>query len=376
MRRGSVRDTRLDGAVCFGTEENVLRSPSASELLQPVDAGEPLDLDAVLHFMREHLDEPPAALEARRFGGGSSNLTYLLTDGEREWVLRRPPSGPLLPTAHDMAREFRVLSALLDTGVAVPRPLALCSDSGPLGAPFYIMERKRGIVVRTDIPAEIGDSEARRRKASLAVIDAMAALHAVDWRGVGLGEGFGKPDGYLVRQLRRWREQWQRSRDREVPEVERLAMWLAAHIPESPPAAIVHGDFRLENCMLHPESLRVVAIFDWEMSTIGDPLADLGWALAYWPTPGDPAAWRESVPAVSVLPGFPSRAELMEHYAALTGRDLAHLRFYQALGLYKLAIIAQGIHRRVTAGQIRLKHAVGMGERVAMIAAAGVSLVD
>ena len=344
---------------------------SPTEMLQPVNDAEPLDLDAVLVFMRAHVPDPPEALTAARFGGGSSNLTYLLSDGKREWVLRRPPTGHLLPTAHDMAREYRVLTALADTGVPVARTIALCTDAGILGAPFYLMERKRGIVVRTEIPPEIGASAERRRAASLAVIDAMAALHAVDWHAVGLGEGFGKPDGYLARQLKRWHEQWERSKDREIPAIDRIEQWLAHRLPASPPATIVHGDFRLENCMLDPDSLRVVAIFDWEMSTLGDPLADLGWTLAYWPSLDDPPALRDAMPAVSTLPGFPSRADLIAHYEAATGRRMQDIRFYHALALYKLAIIAQGIHRRISAGQIQLERAAGIRERVAKIAEAG-----
>jgi aminoglycoside phosphotransferase (APT) family kinase protein len=349
---------------------------SATEKLQSVGDQEPLDLSAVLRFMRENLTDPPQHLTAQRFGGGSSNLTYLLSDGEREWVLRRPPSGPLLPTAHDMAREYRVLSALATTDVPVARPLALCTDQSILGATFYLMERRRGFIVRDQVPPEVGDDVGRRRAVSFAVIDAMASLHGVDWRKVGLAEGFGKPEGYLARQLRRWHEQWERSKTQEVPALDQLETWLAARVPESLPATIVHGDFRLENCMIDAHSLRVVAIFDWEMSTLGDPLADLGWALAYWPEATDPPTWRQSMATVSTLPGFPTRAELIDRYESMSGRSVRAVRFYQVFALYKLAIIAQGIFRRVTGGQIQLAHAQAeqFGDRVAMIAQTGVEV--
>jgi len=349
------------------------REASVTEKLQHVGDQEPLNLAAVLRFMHESLPDPPEHLTAQRFGGGSSNLTYLLTDGEREWVLRRPPSGPLLPTAHDMAREYRVLSALATTDVPVARPLALCTDHSVLGATFYLMERRRGFIVREQVPPEVGDDVGRRRAVSFAVIDAMATLHGVDWRTVGLGEGFGKPDGYLERQLRRWHEQWERSKTQELPVIDRLEAWLAARVPQSPPATIVHGDFRLENCMIDVDSLRVVAIFDWEMSTLGDPLADLGWALAYWPEATDPPMWRQSMATISTLPGFPTRAELVARYEAMSGRSVGAVRFYQVFALYKLAIIAQGIFRRVTGGQIQLAHAHAehFGDRVAMIAQTG-----
>ena len=347
---------------------------SPTEQLQAVAADEPFDLDAVRAFMRAHVDASVDSLSALRFGGGSSNLTYLLRSGEREWVLRRPPAGPLLPTAHDMAREFRVLSALADTDVPVARPLALCTDAAVLGAPFYVMERKRGVIVRESVPPEIGADATRREALSLALIDAMVRLHRVDWRAVGLGEGFGKPDGYLGRQLRRWHEQWVRSKTDELPEIDALERWLAAHLPPSPDTTIVHGDFRLENCMVDPAALRVVAIFDWEMSTLGDPLADLGWALAYWPRPADPPAWRDAMGGVSLLPGFPARDALIAAYERCSGRSVANVRFYEVLALYKLTIIAQGIYRRFTGGQIYLERLKQIGGRVRMIAQAGCAL--
>ncbi len=353
-----------------------LPPPSATERLLPVAAHEPIDVEAVLGFLASHLDDAPPALTLRRFGGGSSNLTYLLSDGTREWVLRRPPPGPLLPTAHDMAREFRVLSALTRTDVPIARPLALCTDPAVLGAPFYIMERRRGFVVRDQVPPELGDAPARRRRASMALIDAMAKLHAVDWRSVGLAEGFGKPTGYLERQLSRWHEQWLRSKTRELATVDRLAEWLRGRVPVSPATTIVHGDFRLENCLLDPDSLDVVAIFDWEMSTLGDPLADLGWTLAYWPGPDDPPIWRTAIGSVSAEPGFPDRAALVARYQELTGRDVSAAQFYEVLALYKLAIIAQGIYRRAKNGQIPAERIDAIGERVDQIAGAGCAVAE
>jgi aminoglycoside phosphotransferase (APT) family kinase protein len=189
-----------------------------------------------------------------------------------------------------------------------------------------------------------------------------------------LGEGFGRPHGYLERQLRRWHEQWSRSKTREIPEIDELDELVRGRVPVSPAATIVHGDFRLENCMLDPQTLDVVAIFDWEMSTLGDPLADLGYALAYWPSADDPPVWREAVPSVSAEPGFASRAELIERYASLTGRNVDAIQFYQALALYKLSIIAEGIYRRVTDGQIHLPNRDRISERVAHIARAGLAI--
>jgi aminoglycoside phosphotransferase (APT) family kinase protein len=347
---------------------------SATEQLQAVCDRDPIDLDAVTVFLGAHIVDPPRSLTAKRFGGGASNYTFLLSDGSREWVLRRPPVGKLLPTAHDMAREHRVLAALAHTDVPVAKPLALCTDVSVIGAPFYIMERCRGFLVRDRVPPELGAAPERRHRAGLSMIDALVKLHAVDWQAAGLGEGFGRPQGYLERQLKRWHEQWLRSKTREIPEIDRLEAWLTKRLPESAPATVVHGDFRLENCMLDPRTLDVVAIFDWEMSTLGDPLADLGYALAYWPSINDPPVWREAVPSVSTQPGFATRDELIERYAAQAGRRVDTIQFYQALALYKLSIIAEGIYRRLSDGQIHLPQRAGIAERVAQVARAGMAI--
>jgi len=359
-----------------GAMDNTLPPASPTERLQPLGAREPIDVDAIVAFLAAHVPDPPRTLTVRRFGGGSSNLTYLLSDGAREWVLRRPPPGPLLPTAHDMAREFRVISALTGTNVPVARPIALCTDPALLGAPFYLMERRRGFVVRDEVPPELGDSPARRQRASLALIEAMAKLHTVDWRAVGLADGFGKPSGYVERQLNRWHEQWARSKTTEIADLDRLEEWLRARVPVSPATTIVHGDFRLENCLLDPHSLDVVAIFDWEMSTLGDPLADLGWTLAYWPGAGDPPIWRAAIGSVSAEPGFPGRDLLVAHYQHLTGFGVDDIRFYEVLALYKLTIIAQGIYRRARNGQIPAERIDEIAARVGKIAAAGRAVAE
>jgi aminoglycoside phosphotransferase (APT) family kinase protein len=273
-----------------------------------------------------------------------------------------------------MVREHRVLAALANTNVPAAKPLALCTDPSVIGAPFYIMERSRGFLVRDKVPPELGEASERRHAVGRSMIDALAKLHAVDWQAVGLGEGFGRPHGYLERQLRRWHEQWVRSKTREIPKIDQLEAWLAQRVPESAAATIVHGDFRLENCMLDPHTLDVVAIFDWEMSTLGDPLADLGYALAYWPSANDPVVWQKAVPSISVEPGFASRDELIDRYASETGRPVGAMQFYQAFALYKLSIIAEGIYRRVSDGQIHLPHRERITERVAQIAQAGLAI--
>ena len=295
--------------------------------------------------------EASASLTIERIRGGHSNETFYVTHDAEQYVLRRPPLGPLLPTAHDVGREYRVLCALAATNVPVPRPILLCEDTSVIGAPFYLMERIPGAVIRAKLPPAFAEDEAARRGLGEALIDALAELHAVDWQAVGLDD-FGKPQGYLERQLRRWTGQLDASRTRPLPDLDAVTAWLRAHLPESPPATIVHGDYRLDNLIVAPEPpARIRAIVDWEMATIGDPLADLGYLLSFWAEPDDPlfaladAAWR-----VTAQPGFPTRAQLVARYAARTGRQLEHVSFYVALAIWKLAILLEGSYKRHLSG--------------------------
>jgi aminoglycoside phosphotransferase (APT) family kinase protein len=335
-----------------------------------VRADEQLDEQAIQAYLRAHMPEASEPLVVQQFGGGHANLTYLLRMGTREWVLRRPPLGPTLPTAHDMKREFRVLSALADTGVAVPRPLLWCEDVSVLGVPFYLMERRHGFVIRDDFPPEMGNDLHKRQQVSAATVDALAALHAVDWQAAGL-QTFGRPSGYLERQLRRWPEQWVRAKTREVPALDRVIAWLQQHRPESPPATIVHGDYKLDNLLFDAaDASRVVAILDWEMATLGDPLADLGWLLSYWPQPDDSAERLAGWRVVTVEPGFMSRREIVARYEERTRRYARAIDFYEIFGLYKNAVIIEGIYARFVAGQTRDERFADFGKRVEMFAAA------
>ena len=264
-------------------------------------------------------------------------------------MLLRLPRGPLLPTAHDVLREYRVLKALNTTRVPVPRVLLACDDTGIIGAPFYLMERVHGLVIRSELPP-YGSDSAGRAAISRALIDALAALHGVDWRAVGL-EDFGKPEGYIERQIRRWTGQLDKSRQRPLPDLDAVTAWLVQHLPVSGPATIVHGDYRLDNAMYAGDRPEVIAIFDWEMATIGDPLADLGYLLSHWYEPTDPEpefapeAWK-----VMKQPGFLSREEITEYYAARTGRSVRDMAFYEALAIWKLAILLEGSYSRHRAG--------------------------
>jgi aminoglycoside phosphotransferase (APT) family kinase protein len=304
----------------------------------------------VTRFLREQVPGARAPFAFELISGGRSNLTYLVRDAQgATFVLRRPPLGHVLPTAHDMAREFRVLRGLAGTDVPAPRPLALCEDASVNEMAFYVMTHCPGVVPSEGLPAGFAATPDERRRMGQALVDTLVRLHAVDFRAAGLSE-LGRPDGYLERQVRRWSQQWERSRTAPLPEVEELLRRLAAALPPSPAPAVVHGDYRLGNMAFAPaDPGRVVAVFDWEMATLGDPLADLGYTLIYWKDPGDPDYTR--LPLFTDQPGFPRRAEIAEAYAKQSGRDVAHVDFYQVLALTKLAVISEGIYARHLQGK-------------------------
>ncbi|HEY7357919.1 MAG TPA: phosphotransferase family protein [Ktedonobacterales bacterium] len=309
-----------------------------------------VDEAALQRYLAERLPGADGALTAERVIAGHSNETFFITWGSQSWVLRRPPLGPLLPTAHDVLREYRVLAALAKTPVPVPQPVLACEDTSVIGAPFYLMERKRGVVIREMLPAFV-DTPTARRDLGLALVDVLATLHSVDWRAAGL-EGFGKPEGYLERQVRRWMGQLDGARNREIPELDQVSEWLKAHLPGSPPATIVHGDYRMDNVMFADGlPTQVIAILDWEMSTLGDPLADLGYLLSFWRQADDPEPGYVSPSGrISEAEGFPTRQELAERYAEQTGRRIKDVAFYQALAIWKLAVLLEGSYKRHLAG--------------------------
>ena len=310
---------------------------------------EGVDLERLREYFTDHVpDATGAPLSAELIAGGRSNLTYRITDGGHTWVLRRPPLAHVLPTAHDMAREYRVLRALADTEVPVPRTLALCEDRDVNGAPFYVMELVDGVILRTaDELATLSPDQAAA--CSRQLIDVLARLHSIDFDVIGLGD-FGHPDGFLERNVRRWGEQWQRSKTRELSGVDELARRLTAAMPESGPPAIVHGDYRLDNTMLAPDDPgRIVAVLDWEMSTLGDPLTDVGLFLLYWGYRDGGAV--ASPWAVTGGSGFLSRDEIIARYAQQSGRTIDTLDFYVVLASYKLAVILEGINARFQMGK-------------------------
>lgn len=299
-------------------------------------------------FLDEHgLGAGP--LDAEMVGDGHSNITYLISRGSDRWVLRRPPRPPLPPSAHDVLREAQLLIGVQDADARTPAVLLTCDDEAVIGAPFYVMEEVKGDVITTSIPDPL-DTPGGRRAIADELVDALVEIHAVDWRACGLG-GYGKPTGYLARQLRRFTGLWEHNRTREVPAVEKVTAWLTEHMPESPPATIVHGDYRLGNTMFAPGSpARLVAIFDWELSTIGDPLADLGYLTATYAEPQDADGTLFELGSVTTREGFPARDELIARYEERSGRSMASVRWYQALALWKSAVFLEGSYARLLAG--------------------------
>ncbi|MFI1991139.1 phosphotransferase family protein [Actinoplanes sp. NPDC020271] len=294
-----------------------------------------------LEKLQAYLDSPP--LTGTMFAGGRSNLTYAVTDGTNRWVLRRPPLGHVLPTAHDMAREHKVLAALSAAGFPAPEPVLLCDDVSVIGAPFYLMEHVDGKIYRDASDLE----EVDLHGLTLTLVDTLADLHSLDPEKIGLGD-FGKPEGFNARQVRRWKQQLDASRSRDLSGIEELHARLATDIPAGGPGAVVHGDFRLDNVLIG-ENQQVNAVLDWEMSTLGDPLSDLALMLVY---AGRPLLVKDGRPFAPIdLPGHPTLDEMAARYAERSGRDVSDLHWYVAFAAFKLAVILEGVHYRYTKGQ-------------------------
>ncbi|HVN04137.1 MAG TPA: phosphotransferase family protein [Bryobacteraceae bacterium] len=327
----------------------------------PIREGEQIDTPALAAYLRGKLPGVESGLTVRQFPGGHSNLTYLLEAGQCQYVLRRPPLGPVAPKAHDMAREYNVLGAVNPLFPQAPRVFLLCEDPPVIGAVFFIMERRHGLVLRREIPAAYASDPDFGRRVSEAFVDCLAALHAVDVSQVVLG----KPAGFLERQVTGWAERWRRAQTDELPRMDELIAWLNRRLPVSPAPTLVHNDYKLDNLMLDTaDPGRVEAVLDWEMATAGDPLVDLGCVMCYWPEAADPPVRRDALSSITTLPGWFTRAQLVDRYARLTGREVTGLGYYEVFGIFKIAVVLQQIYFRYRRGQTRDERFSNFGQRV------------
>jgi aminoglycoside phosphotransferase (APT) family kinase protein len=331
----------------------------------PVREGEEFDRDKVACFLREHIDGlADVPMEVRQYPTGASNLTYFIRIGEWEAVLRRPPLGPLPPKAHDMEREAMLLEKLHPVFPLAPKPYVICRDVSVLGAAFYVMEHRRGVVIDDAFPPGVKPTPDLCRRISEAMVDTLVKLHDIDWREAGLAS-MGRPTGFLERQVKGWIMRYEKAKTDEIPEVAPLVRWLLENVPESPAPTVIHNDYKLNNILWDTEDVaQPVAVLDWEMTTIGDPLFDLAVALSYWVRPDDPEELTHVLPTVTTYPGFISREEFIERYARKSGRDLSSLHFYLTFAYFKNAVILQQIYARWRRGQTKDKRFASFGEWV------------
>jgi aminoglycoside phosphotransferase (APT) family kinase protein len=309
-----------------------------------------VDPNNLQQWLREKLGGESVPLEIVRVGDGRSNETFLIRQGKAEYILRRPPHGPLPPTAHDVLREWRMLSALYGSALAVPQPVIACQDTAVIGAPFYLMTKVEGYVIRDQLPA-IFDNDQSRENIAYQLIKTLVTLHSLDFQALGLGD-LGRPDGYIARQLKRWTGLWEVNQTRSLPDLEWVSAWLERNLPASPSTTIVHGDYKLDNVVVAPENPpRITAVLDWEMATLGDPLADLGYLFSFWVNAGEPLIpYATDMGKITFQPGFMPKEAAAKLYEELSGRTVANLRFYEVLAIWKLAILREGNYKRYLAG--------------------------
>ena len=336
----------------------------------PVRPDERFDEARLQSWLKDKLPGADAPLTVRQFTGGVANLTYLLDFGEHQYVLRRPPLGPVAKHAHDMAREYKVLSVLHRAFPKAPRAWLFCEDEGVIGSQFLIVERRQGVVVRKSIPPEFAHISDAPQRMSRALIETLAEFHAVDFEALGLGD-LGRPEGFITRQIEGWNKRWHAAKTEDLPIMDEVYAWLKAHQPPSPPPTLVHNDYKLDNVMFASDDPgRIVAVFDWDMCTLGDPFSDLGALLTYWTEPTDPPYMQ----AIARMPvgdaRFWSRAQLVERYAELSGRDMSDMHFYHALGLFRLTVIIAQIYIRYVRGQTKDERFAGLGTLIPLTARA------
>jgi aminoglycoside phosphotransferase (APT) family kinase protein len=335
-----------------------------------VRPGEELDLAKLEPFVRIHFPNESGPLVVRQYPSGHSNLTYSVQLGARELVLRRPPFGSKVKTAHDMGREFRVLSKLHAHYPPAPEVLVFCDDDSVLGSPFYVMEPIHGIILRREVPPELDFSPDATRRVSESFLDNLALLHSLDYSAIGLAD-LGKPQGYLERQVRGWIERYHGSKTHERPEVEIVSKWIQQYMPSSSGAALIHNDYKYDNVVLDPDDLsRIIGVLDWEMCTIGDPLTDLGTALAYWVDASDPPEILETRWGPTSYPGSLTRAQLVQRYAQKTGRNVSEIAFYLVFARFKIAVIVQQIYFRYHQGLTHDERFATMPGRIKLLLSA------
>lgn len=317
----------------------------------PVRAGEELDLSALSRWLDGKIEGAERGLSVEQFPSGHSNLTYLIRIANQEYVLRRGPLGPVAPKAHDMAREFRVLQLVHPHFPEAPNVLYLCEDTSVLGGAFFLMERRRGLILRERIPPELASRPDYPKQVSETFIDCLVKLHGVDISKTGL-IAFGKPEGFLERQVEGWTDRWNRAQTDEMPAMERVTRWLDDRRPDSTAPTLLHNDYKLDNVMIRSDLDRIEAVLDWEMATVGDPLADLGLTLCYWAW-ADAPQLRAHEALLTTQPGWYTREQFIQRYAERSGRDVSRIGYYEVLGVFKLAVILQQIYYRFRRGQTR-----------------------
>lgn len=340
----------------------------------PIRSGEELPVERIAAWLKDHFPDAAGPLTIEQFPAGHSNLTYLLscgapsTGGSLELVLRRPPFGNQVKSAHDMGREFRVLSRLCQVFAAAPKPYVYCDDENVIGAPFYLMERRRGLILRKSTPSEIAIDRDMARRLSTALIDQLALLHSVDCQTAGLAD-LGKPEGYVERQVSGWAGRFEKAKTGEAPVMDQIGRWLGEHLPPVSSAAVIHNDYKYDNVVLAADDpTRIVAVLDWEMATLGDPLMDLGTTLGYWIEAGDPEALRQTAFGPTAVPGSLTRRELVARYEERTGRPVPNALFYYCFGLFKIAVIVQQIYARYVRGHTSDPRFARLGDLVDVLA--------
>ncbi|MCA9998843.1 MAG: phosphotransferase family protein [Anaerolineales bacterium] len=350
--------------------------PNKGNDIIAVRPDERFDEGRVAAFLRGKLEGAERPLTVQQFGGGAANLTYLLDYGSHQYVLRRPPLGPVAKSAHDMGREYRVLSVLHQQFPYAPRAFLFSDDESIIGAPFFVMERRHGVVVRRTIPPIYADIPDAPRRMSAALVDALAAFHAVDYAALGLDD-LGRPEGFVERQIEGWYKRWHAAKSDDLADMDCVYAWLRDNVPPTTGHSLVHNDYKLDNVMLAANDPgQMVAIFDWDMCTLGDPLCDLGALLCYWTEPTDPPHFQQMAMMPKGDLGFMTRAELVARYAEKSGRAVHNINFYHALGLYRLVVIIAQIYIRYVRGQTKDGRFAGFGQMIPLMARAAADVAQ